>query len=138
MIKKIVDIFVGFVAKCGFGKIPGFSRAYKNLYQLLFYRGVSKITVDGIIMVAPANKAGFTQKIGGERLYEPLISKFFMSAVGAVGVESGSGAGSGSGATVLDVGAHVGYYSFLAARAAGLNGKIFSAEAISNSMICCG
>lgn len=89
------------------------SRAARRLLQRLFVTSVS-VWADGFTLTGPIESRGDLMALS-QRRYDPLMISLFTQCLEP-------------GMTVLDLGAQVGYFSLLAARRVGPQGRVFAFE----------
>lgn len=95
----------------GLERIPLVSKVYQFVTKRLFKNSITLVEVHGQKMYVDA-AFGITLKASGTYLSERLMTEIFMEQLK-------------EGMTVVDVGAHVGYYTLLAAKKVG---KVFAFE----------
>lgn len=83
-----------------------------TLNFLLRSLGPKSVIVDGNRMILDKNDSMRLSILG---IYEPLMVKLFQERIKP-------------GSTVLDIGAHIGYYTLLAAKRVGSSGKVYAFE----------
>ena len=103
------------LAGAGLERIPGARAAYGRIHRLVFPGGERRIVVHGMpIWVDTRDRVIATQLLGGGA-WEPSETSAFLAHVRR-------------GMCVLDVGANLGYYTLLAARAVGPSGRVIAFE----------
>lgn len=103
------------LADAGLERIPGLRAAYGRIHRLVFPGGERRIVVNGMPMwVDTRDRVISTQLLGGGA-WEPVETSAFL-------------AHAREGMCVLDVGANLGYYTLLAARAVGPSGCVIAFE----------
>lgn len=95
----------------GVGKIPGVFRMFLYLKSIFFKSAI----VDGQILYLGNSGPKTSWELYYEGVTEPHVTALFCSLIK-------------EGMTVIDVGAFVGYYTLLAAKRVGDNGKVFAFE----------
>jgi len=117
--KKILFSFFRFFQKVlrgsGLGKIPLFKKMRDAIYVLLRPKSVTQIEVEGIkLLVDPVDESIGKLFLVHTR-YEPTETDLIKSILKP-------------GMTFVDIGANIGYYSILASKCVGENGKVFCFE----------
>jgi FkbM family methyltransferase len=103
------------LAGAGLERIPGARAAYGRIHRLVFPGGERRIIVNGMpIWVDTRDRVIATQLLGGG-IWEPAETAAFLAHVR-------------EGMCVFDVGANIGYYTLLAARAVGSSGRVWAFE----------
>lgn len=106
---------VAALARSGVARVPGARQAYALLHRAVFPGGESRVVVNGMPMwVDTRDRVIATHLLGGE-VWEPSETAAFLAHVR-------------EGMCVFDVGANIGYYTLLAARAAGPSGRVYAFE----------
>src|SRR3990167_3492725 len=113
MLKNVINYLIGTLANLGLGKIRMFSVLYRRTHQLIFRDKKDEVQCEGFTFFTPKGRAGFNIRVGGS--FEPMMTRIFKGLAR-------------SGMRIIDVGAHVGYYSFLASRIVGPEGKVYAFE----------
>jgi FkbM family methyltransferase len=103
----------------GFGKMPGVRATYDRLFRL-FWSGGKVLEVQGSRMYVDVNHEDPSmrktfQAYALNRIHEPATTGLFTKVVKKNDV-------------VLDLGANIGYFSLLAARLVGKDGRVYSFE----------
>lgn len=116
----LLKIVFGFFIKCGFGKMPGASMIYLNVYKPAYKMLMPKdeyMLVDclGNKMFVDTKDDGLTPSLLTQGIFERKETEIFISLLKP-------------GMTILDIGANIGYYTLIAAKVIGEKGKIFSVE----------
>ena len=89
--------------------------AYRSMYRTLEPSGLLTADVGGLRMSADPKQRDLALILLGERAWEPEQTRLFESLLRP-------------GMVVVDVGAHVGYYTLLAARCVGRSGRVYAFE----------
>lgn len=98
----------------GLERIPFIPAVYQFITKAVLKNSITLVEVHNQKMYVDA-AFGITLKASGTYLSERLMTEVFLQQLK-------------EGMTVVDVGAHVGYYTLLAARAVGKDGSVFSFE----------
>lgn len=106
----IIKPFVGL----GLERIPFVAKIYQSITKRLFKNSITLVEVHGQKMYVDT-AFGITLGASGTYLSERLMTEVFMEQLK-------------EGMNVVDVGAHVGYYTLLAAKMVGEKGKVFAFE----------
>jgi len=101
--------------RAGVARVPGARRAWGFLHGLVFRGGERRIVVNGMPMWVDTRDRVIATRLLGEGVWEPAETAAFVARVGA-------------GMCVFDVGANIGYYTLLAARAVGAAGAVYAFE----------
>lgn len=96
-------------------KIPGLRKLISYAYQALKPRGVVLTELQGLKMYLDMRDEGVATEILGYGFYEPYESALFKKVIKP-------------SMTVVDIGAHIGYYSLLAAKIIGDRGRVYAFE----------
>lgn len=99
----------------GMERVPGLRNAYRWAWDHLAPTGVREITVQGARLSVDFADTSIVPSLWLTRAYEPTFSKGLDTLVQ-------------SGDRVVDVGAHVGYYSIRLAQIIGVSGRVDSYE----------
>jgi len=111
MLRTVNRIFVG----TGVGKIPLIMKIYDFLYSYLKSGDIVLIKVQGHKMYIDMSDLKVSKELFMTGIHEKYVTKLFKRIVR-------------EGMTVVDLGAHIGYYTLLAAKLVGKNGKVFAFE----------
>jgi FkbM family methyltransferase len=101
--------------RAGAARIPGARRAWALLHRLAFRSGERRVVAGGMPMWVDTRDRVIATRLLGEGVWEPAETAAFIARVGA-------------GMCVFDVGANIGYYTLLAARAVGPSGRVYAFE----------
>lgn len=104
-----------FLSGTGIGKLPLVSRVYNLLYQYLKPKGIILVEVQGHKMFVDSQDVGVTPDLLMNGCYEKYETTVFKKIVK-------------EGMTVVDIGAHIGYYTLLAANLVGESGRVYAFE----------
>lgn len=96
-----------------FAKIPLLSKSFRFIARHVFTGNEGVFTILGHKMRIPAYDASLYAYTLGD--YEPAKTEVFINSLHA-------------GDVAINVGAHIGYYTLLAARQVGENGRVFAFE----------
>lgn len=99
----------------GFDKFPLANAAYEALYRRLKPEGIVLIELQNRQMYADSNDRYFTPQLMIDGIHAPYETETFKREVK-------------EGMTVVDLGAHWGYYTTLVAELVGKKGKVFAFE----------
>ncbi len=99
----------------GLARLPGASRLYALVYRAVQPSPDEEIAVNGLRMVVNPGDLGISRSLVVRGTYEEHIAQRFLECLA-------------TGATVVEVGAHIGYYTLLAARAVGAAGRVIAFE----------
>ncbi len=99
----------------GLSKLPGLLPLYNALYKTLRPRGIIAIECQGFRLLVNSDDEGLVPYLLTEGIYDPSVTSLFTALVRP-------------GMTVIDAGANVGYFTLIAARCAGNNGRVFAFE----------
>lgn len=99
----------------GLDKIPLVTKIYSTLYQRLKPEGIVLVEVDNRKMYVDSKDKYFAPLLMLNGIYAPFETLIFKQEVS-------------EGMNVIDIGAHWGYYTTLAAELVGENGKVFAFE----------
>ena len=108
---KIGEAFSG----KGLGKIPGIVPFYKLICKTLKPKRIISITCQGNKMYVDGRDKNIVPDLLSKGAYEPFETELFKK-----NLEKGE--------VVLDIGAHIGYYTLIAAKIVGNEGKVFAFE----------
>lgn len=96
-------------------RIPGARQAYALAHRLVFPGGERRVVANGIPMWVDTRDRVIATHLLGGGVWEPSETAAFL-------------AHARPGMCVFDVGANIGYYTLLAARAVGPSGRVFAFE----------
>ena len=111
LFKKISNACTG----KGLRKIPGATPIQKLIYQITKPRGIILITCQENKMYLNTEDTGLSPSLLIRRIYEPYETELFKKLIK-------------SGMVVVDIGANIGYYTLLAAKLVGNNGRVYAFE----------
>lgn len=97
------------------GSIPGFRKLHLFLYNSFKPKGEVTIDVNGFKMFLNSSDQGEVKDILLRGVYDKLETSIVERSVGG-------------GDTALDIGAHIGYFTLILARAVGDRGRVFAFE----------
>lgn len=97
------------------GKIPGVAPFYRLLYRTTRPQGMVLIDVQGIKLQVDTRDQGIVPYLLTQKIFEEFETELFKTLVKP-------------GMTVVDIGANFGYYTCLAARLVGSQGKVIAFE----------
>jgi len=95
--------------------VPGARAAYGRLHRLVFPGGERRVVVNEMFMWVDTRDRVIATHLLGERIWEPSETAAFLTHAR-------------EGMCVFDVGANIGYYTLLAARAVGPSGRVYAFE----------
>jgi FkbM family methyltransferase len=101
--------------RAGAARIPGARRAWAFLHRLAFRGGETRVVVNGMPMWVDTRDRVIATRLLGEGVWEPAETAAFIARAR-------------EGMCVFDVGANIGYYTLLAARAVGPSGAVYAFE----------
>lgn len=104
-----------FLREKGLARIPPVSFLYRSAYAGLAGSSVALVSADGIPMYVHVGDVGVGKKLFLDGYFEPNETRLVKRLLRP-------------GMVFIDLGAHVGYYSLLAAKAVGESGKVFAFE----------
>lgn len=117
--KKVVFTLLLKVARTlsgkGLGKIPGIWQLYRLAYKILQPKRIISITCQGNKMYVDGRDKNIVPDLLSKGAYEPFETELFKKSLK-------------KGEVVLDIGAHIGYYTLIAAKIVGDEGKVFAFE----------
>ena len=106
---------VAALSRTGIERVPGVRQAYALLHRLAFPGGEQRIVVNEMLMWVDTRDRVIATHLLGERIWEPTETAAFLKLAR-------------EGMCVFDVGANIGYYTLLAARAVGTSGRVYAFE----------
>lgn len=111
--RKILEHSFNILEGTGIGKIPGVFKMFISIESLLFN---TVVEVDGQkFHLDVSGGLRTTWNLYYKRIHEPQVTSIFCSLING-------------GATVVDVGASIGYYTLLAAKRVGEDGFVYAFE----------
>jgi hypothetical protein len=113
LLKTITNIFSG--KGFGLGKIPGVMKIHSFLFHQLLPVETMLIQVQGSKMYVNPQDSGIGVRLLKSKVHEPNLTGLFKQAME-------------EGMVVVDVGAHIGYYTLIAAKLVGTKGKVYAFE----------
>jgi FkbM family methyltransferase len=102
------------------GKIPGVGSLYRLLYRTTRPKGTILIDVQGSKLYMDSRDQGIVPYLLTDKVFEEFETELFRTLVKP-------------GMTVVDIGANFGYYTCLAARLVGSQGKVYAFEPAPNN-----
>jgi FkbM family methyltransferase len=102
------------------GKIPGVGPLYRLLYRTTRPKGKILIDVQGSKLYVDTRDQGIVPYLLTNKVFEEIETELFRTLVKP-------------GMTVVDIGANFGYYTCLAARLVGSQGKVYAFEPAPNN-----
>jgi FkbM family methyltransferase len=102
------------------GKIPGIGPLYRFFYRTIRPKGKILIDVQGSKFYVDTRDQGIVPYLLTNKVFEELETELFRTLVKP-------------GMTVVDIGANFGYYTCLAARLVGSQGKVYAFEPAPNN-----
>ena len=103
------------LSRAGVARVPGARQAYALLHRLVFPGGERRIVVNGMPMWVDTRDRVIATHLLGDEVWEPLETAAFLAYAQ-------------EGMCVFDVGANIGYYTLLAARAVEPSGRVYAFE----------
>jgi FkbM family methyltransferase len=114
-VQRAFSRVVAALSRTGVARVPGARQAYALLHRLVFPGGERRIVVNGMPMWVDTRDRVIATHLLGDEVWEPLETAAFL-------------AHAREGMCVFDVGANIGYYTLLAARAVGPSGRVYAFE----------
>lgn len=113
LVRTATNIFSG----KGFrlGKIPGAMKIHAFLFNRLLPAETVLIQVQGSKMYVNPQDSGVGVNLLKSKVHEPNLTRLFKQAIE-------------EGMVVVDAGAHIGYYTLMAAKLVGTKGKVYAFE----------
>jgi FkbM family methyltransferase len=112
LIRAVTNIFSG--KGFGLGKIPGAMKVHIFLFNQLLPVETVLIQVQGSKMYVNPH-SGVGVNLLRSKVHEPNLTRLFKQAIE-------------EGTVVVDVGAHIGYYTLIASKLVGTKGKVYAFE----------
>ena len=106
---------VAALSRTGVARVPGARQAYALLHGLVFPGGERRVVVNEMPMWVDTRDRVIATHLLGDEVWEALETAAFL-------------AHAREGMCVFDVGANIGYYTLLAARAVGPSGRVYAFE----------
>lgn len=106
---------VAVLNRAGIARIPGARQAYALVHRLVFPGGERRVVANGLPMWVDTRDRVIATHLLGEGVWEPSETAAFLAHLR-------------EGMCVFDVGANIGYYTLLAARAVGSSGRVWAFE----------
>jgi FkbM family methyltransferase len=103
------------LSRAGVARVPGARLAYALIHRLVFPGGEQRVVVNGMPMWVDTRDRVISTHLLGDEVWEPSETAAFL-------------AHTREGTCVFDVGANIGYYTLLAARAVGSSGRVYAFE----------
>lgn len=113
--QRVFSRLIAALSRAGVECVPGARPVYVWLHRLVFPGGEQRIVANGMPMWVDTRDRVLSTHLVGEEVWEPVETAAFL----AHGRE---------GMCVFDVGANIGYYTLLAARAVGPSGRVYAFE----------
>jgi FkbM family methyltransferase len=101
--------------RAGVGRVPGIRPVYALLHRLVFPGGEQRLVVNGMPMWVDTRDRVIATHLVGDEIWEKTETAAFLALARP-------------GMCVFDVGANIGYYTLLAARAVGPTGLVCAFE----------
>ncbi|HEY3349492.1 MAG TPA: FkbM family methyltransferase [Thermoanaerobaculia bacterium] len=99
----------------GFARVPGARQTYALVHRFVFPGGERRVVANGLPMWVDTRDRVIATHLLGEGVWEPSETAAFLAHLR-------------EGMCVFDVGANIGYYTLLAARAVGSSGRVWAFE----------
>ncbi len=115
LLQRPLARLVAALDRAGVARVPGARRAWAFLHGLVFRSGERRIVVNGMPMWVDTRDRVIATRLVGEGVWEPAETAAFRARAR-------------EGMCVFDVGANIGYYTLLAARAVGPSGAVYAFE----------
>ncbi|MBK9062262.1 MAG: FkbM family methyltransferase [Acidobacteria bacterium] len=106
---------VAVLNRAGIARVPGARQAYARVHRLVFPGGERRVFANGLPMWVDTRDRVIATHLLGEGVWEPSETTAFLAHLR-------------EGMCVFDVGANIGYYTLLAARAVGSSGRVWAFE----------
>ena len=106
---------VAVLNRAGIARVPGARQAYALVHRLVFPGGERRVVANGLPMWVDTRDRVIATHLLGEGVWERSETKAFLGQIR-------------EGMCVFDVGANIGYYTLLAARAVGPAGRVYAFE----------
>ncbi len=106
---------VAALTRAGFARVPGARQAYALLHRLVFSGGERCVVANGLPMWVDTRDRVIAIHLLGDEVWEPSETAAFLAYAR-------------EGMCVFDIGANIGYYTLLAARAVGSSGRVYAFE----------
>jgi FkbM family methyltransferase len=114
-IQRLLARLVAAFGRWGVARVPGARPAYALIHRLVFPGGDQRVVVNGMPMWVDTRDRVIATHLLGDEVWEPRETAAFLSHAR-------------EGMCVFDVGANIGYYTLLAARAVGYSGRVYAFE----------
>lgn len=101
--------------RAGIARVPGARQVYALVHRLVFPGGERRVVANGIPMWVDTRDRVIATHLLGEGVWEASETAAFLTHLR-------------KGMAVFDVGANIGYYTLLAARAVGPSGRVWAFE----------
>lgn len=112
---NILRLIRSFFNESGLGKIDFVRNSYNYFFEKLRPSGMSIISLHGFVMLIDADEVGMAPQLLEKGVYEPFETNLVKDTLKP-------------GDTVINIGANFGYYTLLAAKLVGPEGKVFAFE----------
>ncbi len=114
-LQRAFSRLVAALSRAGAERVPGARQAYALLHRLVFPGGEQRVVVNGMPIWVDTRDRVIATHLLGDEVWERSETEAFLANVRA-------------GMCVFDVGANIGYYTLLAARAVGPSGRVYAFE----------
>ena len=99
----------------GVGRLPGVVPIYKYIWRHFGPKGIRLVEANGVKLYINCRDGAIFPSLSFGHIWEPAETGVFKQSVK-------------EGMTIIDAGAHIGYYSLLASRLVGSKGKVYAFE----------
>lgn len=106
---------VAVLNRAGIARVPGARQVYALVHRLVFPGDERRVFANGLPMWVDTRDRVIATHLLGEGVWEPSETAAFLAHLR-------------EGMCVFDVGANIGYYTLLAARAVGSSGRVYAFE----------
>ena len=114
-VQRVFSRLVAAFSRIGVERVPGARLTYALLHRVVFSGGEERIVSNGMPMWVDTRDRVLSTHLFGEEIWEASETAAFLAQVRA-------------GMCVFDIGANMGYYTLLAARAVGPSGLVYAFE----------
>jgi FkbM family methyltransferase len=114
-IQRAFSRLVAALSRAGVARVPGAGLTYAFIHRRVFPGGEQRVVVNGMPMWVDTRDRVLAIHLLGDEVWEPSETAAFLTHAR-------------EGMCVFDVGANIGYYTLLAARAVGSSGRVYAFE----------
>lgn len=115
MLFSLFQCVAWFLRTTFLGRLPGSRGLFFLLYRIFRPKGTVTLRVDGLQLLVDVSDTGEVPELLATGHYDPLECRVIKESLR-------------EGMTAVDVGAHVGYFSLLMAKAVGMDGRVIAIE----------